>query len=65
MYGLWVPGDQETREDPLYAALLQISFKCMLIKFSRDAVYDHQVSKNRTEEQGGASKRSYGVDRSS
>ena len=39
--------------------------ECMLIKFSRDAVYDHQVSKNRTEEQGGASKRSYGVDRSS
>ena len=36
--------------------------ECMLIKSSRDAVYDHQVSKNRTEEHGGASKQIYSVD---
>ena len=39
--------------------------ECMLIKSNSDAVYDHQVSKNRTEEHEGASKRIYCVERSS
>ena len=39
--------------------------ECKLIKYSRHAVYDHQVSKNRTEEHGGVSKRIYCVDRPS
>ena len=37
--------------------------KCMLLKSSRDAIYDHQVSKSRTEEHGGADRRIYCVDR--
>ena len=39
--------------------------ECMLIESSCGAVYDHQVSKNQTEEHGGASKRIYCVDRAS
>ena len=39
--------------------------ECMLIKSSCDAVNDNQVSKNRTEEHGEASRRIYCVDRAS
>ena len=37
----------------------------MLLKTSCDAIYDHQVSKGRTEELGGADRRIYCVDRES
>ena len=39
--------------------------ECMLIKVSRDAIYDHQVSKGRAEEHGGAERRIYCVDQAS
>ena len=39
--------------------------QCMLLKTSRDAIYDHQVSKGRTEEHGGADRIVYCVDRAS
>ena len=39
--------------------------ECMLLKSSRDAIYDHQVSKGRAEEHGGADRWIYCVDRTS
>ena len=39
--------------------------ECMLIKSSRDTIYDHQVSKGRAEEHGGAERRIYCVDKAS
>ena len=39
--------------------------QCLLFKTSRDVIYDHQVSKGRTEEHGGADRRIYCVDRAS
>ena len=39
--------------------------ECMLLKSSRDAIYDHQVSKGRAEEHGGAERRIYCVDKAS
>ena len=39
--------------------------ECVLIKSSRDAIYDHQVSKGRAEEHGGAKRRIYCVDKAS
>ena len=35
---------------------------CQLMKASRDAIYDHQVSKHRSEDHGGISRRIYCVD---
>ena len=39
--------------------------ECMLLKTSRDAIYDHQVSKGRREEHRGADRMIYCVDRAS
>ena len=36
--------------------------QCQLIKSSRDAVYDHQVAKGRSEDHGGVERRIYCVD---